>query len=78
MGFRKYLPSLPSWNKATETDSDALQLQDDLGMHLLYDGTNPRTRHSLVEGEEDNKPCLEPVEYVRDTDYEASLHLYDN
>lgn len=81
MVFRKYLPSLPSWNKAPETNIDAPQLRVDLGMHLLYDGTKPRTGPLLVEGQEDNEPCPEPVEYVTTCppySYEASLLVYDN
>ena len=65
MGFRRYLLSLPSWNKAPETNMDAPQIRVALGMHMLHDGTKPRTNQLLVEGEEDDKPCLEPVEHVR-------------
>ena len=65
MGFREYLASLVPWKNATETDSDAPQPGNDLGMHILYDGTKAREDQSLVEEEEDSQPCLEPVEYVR-------------
>lgn len=65
MSFRGYLSSLFSRNKATETDNDAPQLQYNLGMRLLHDGTKPRTGQSLVEGGEESQPCLEPVKYAR-------------
>ena len=65
MGFREHLSSLSPWSKAPETDSDAPQLGNDLGMHMLYDGTKARKDQSLVEEEEDNQPCLEPVECAR-------------
>lgn len=64
MNFRRHLPSLPLRNKATKTDRDALQLRDNTGMHILYDGTAARTGQSLVEGRGNKQPCLEPVEYV--------------
>lgn len=65
MGVREYLSSLFPNNRASETDSDAPQLGKDLGMHLLYDGTKAREDQLLGEEEEDNQPCLEPVEYAR-------------
>ena len=67
MGFKDRLSFLVPWIKAAETDSDAPppQLGNDLGMHLLYDGTKAKMDQLLVEGEEDNRPCLEPVEYAR-------------
>ncbi len=65
MNFRKNLFSLVPGNKAPGTDRDAPQLGNDRGMHLLYDGTKAREDQSMVEEEEHDQPCLEPVEYAR-------------
>ncbi len=62
MGSRGYLSSLLPWNKARDIVSEAPPPGNRFGMHLLYDGTEPREARSLVEEEEDNQPCLEPVE----------------
>ncbi len=65
MAFREYLSWLIPQNKATQTDNDAPQLGNELGLHLLYDGTKAREDQSLVEEREDHQSCLEPVEYVK-------------
>lgn len=61
MNIRKYLPFARLGHEAAETDS---QVKEDLGMHLLYDGTKKKEGQTLEEAREDSQPCLEPVEYA--------------
>ena len=43
----------------------ANKTNDDLGMHILYDGTKNTKIQKSVEEDEDNPPCMEPIEYTK-------------
>ena len=58
MGFKDRDLALVPRHKAADAESDAADPQDDLGLHMLFDGT--RSGQDLG----DAPPCLEPVEYV--------------
>ena len=61
MDIRKYMSFARLGHKAVGTDC---QVKDDLGMHLLYDGTRKEEGESLEQAREGSQPCLEPVEYA--------------
>ena len=64
MGLIDLLWSMGLRNSAMRTDGDTPQPKKDFGLHLLYDGTKPRTDQSLREVDENDQPYLEEVEYV--------------
>ena len=64
MDFKDRVLALIPGHKATDTESDAADSQDDFGLHTLYDGSKSGVESPPAQDLGDDRTCLEPVEYV--------------